>query len=158
MACYGLLRLGTGNTHSTHVVGSASWDVHSHGRPLTFRRMSGPALALVVQSSPRPALKIWDVKRESCVEESTSSDSASYSWAKAVAADFTTWDILLCTRKSYLELWDMRKLHDPVAISAPNVGGTKTLRADFPAKRALSSSADGVVHVATWIRTHHCTQ
>ena len=113
--------------------------------------MAGPVLALVVQSSPRPSLKIWDVKRERCVNEAAECDSASYSWAKAVSADFTTWGLLVCTQKSFLELWDMRRLRHPVAISAPNVGGTsRALRANFPSKLALSSSSDGVVHVATW--------
>ena len=113
--------------------------------------MSGPVLALVVESSPQPSLKIWDVKRESCVTEDSSQDSANYSWAKAVVADFTTCGILFCTRKSLLELWDMRKLDGPVAASAPNVGGTSTgLRANFPSKLALSSSADGMTHLATW--------
>ncbi|CAE7241680.1 BRWD1 [Symbiodinium microadriaticum] len=42
----------------------------------------------------------------------------------------------------------MRRLRHPVAISAPNVGGTsRALRANFPSKLALSSSSDGVVHV-----------
>ena len=116
--------------------------------------MTGAVLALVLQSSPRPSLKIWDVKRESCVK-AAESNSTSYSWAKAVSADFTTWGVLVCTQKSFLELWDMRRLRQPVAVSAPNVGGTsRALRANFPSKLALSSSSDGVVHVATWQDEH----
>lgn len=118
--------------------------------------MLGQALGLVVESSPKPAIRIWDVKRESCLHEGGQTlSTSSHLWAKAVLADFASYSALLCTRNSFLELWDLRRLASPLAVSGRDVGGSpKALRASFAGVGpfvpglALSASPDGLLHLA----------
>ncbi len=127
--------------------------------------MEGQTLGLVIESSPTPAIKIWDVKRESCLHEGGQKGStSSHLWAKAVLADFRSYATLLCTRNSFLELWDLRRLASPVAVSGRDVGGSpKALRASFAplgcgglSGLSLSASPDGLLHLVTRTRRAQC--
>lgn len=113
--------------------------------------MLGQTLGLVVESSPKPAIKIWDVKRESCLHDGgQNASTSSHLWAKAVLADFRNYSVLLCTRNSFLELWDLRRLASPLAVSGRDVGGSpRALRASFGigSGLALSASPDGLLHL-----------
>ena len=122
--------------------------------------MLGQTIALVIESSPQPTIKIWDVKRQSCIlEGGQRTSTASHLWAKCVLADFTTYSALICTRNSLLELWDLRMLSSPLAVSGRDVGGSpRALRAVFGGLKgalsgglSLSASADGLLHLATWL-------
>ena len=120
--------------------------------------MVGQTLGLIVESSPKPAIKIWDVKRESCLHEGgQNASTSSHLWAKGVLADFKSYSAVLCTRNSFLELWDLRKLAGPLAVSGRDVGGSpRALRATFEgfgAGLALSASPEGLLHLVTWIET-----
>lgn len=127
--------------------------------------MEGQTLGLVIESSPTPAIKIWDVKRESCLHEGGQKGStSSHLWAKAVLADFRSYATLICTRNSFLELWDLRRLASPVAVSGRDVGGSpKALRASFAplgcgglSGLSLSASPDGLLHLVTRTREAQC--
>ena len=88
------------------------------------------------------------------LEGGQTTSASSHLWAKSVVADFSTYSALICTRNSLLELWDLRKLISPVAVSGRDVGGSpKALRALFQSNSSrgalsLSASPDGLLHLA----------
>lgn len=80
--------------------------------------------ALVIESSP-PSISIWDIDRTGPLQTRavTGRSALCGRWATAAVADFAAMQAVVATANHTVQLWDLRRLGEPVAVSDADVYG-----------------------------------